>query len=300
MKGAVFYNGATGSLGTYIEGSAKRLGIETYKIQSRLEDSPGLIKELTEQMPNVYPGGYAVLLQLAAMVSVPGCEKDPKLAHQTNVTDTVSTVNTFISAAKKEKLVPKIIYVSTGHIYAPKSGRILETDPIKPRSVYASTKLEAENELARLCTETKTPLTIARVFGLIAPKQPAHYVLQSVIRRARSKDLKDVPGLSNLRDYLDSRDVCMTLLRLASISATGIFNLCSGEGVEIAYLLETALKEIHPNEADSLINSITEGAARADDIPEIIGDPTKVENRIGRECRTISVEQTIRDAIHSR
>lgn len=306
MKGAVFFNGGSGSLGRYMPEGAKRLGIHAHPLTSRLEDTSGLTAELASRLPDLYPGGTATLLQLAAFVSVPDCEKDPARARKINVVDTVATVETFIIAARRDKLIPRIIFVSTGHIYAPKAGRLSETDTLKPRSVYASTKLEAEGELSRLCARMNTPLTIARVFGLIAPVQPAHYVLQSVIRRAREKNLTSVPGLSNLRDYLDSRDVCVTLLRLAEIgsnaassggTAAEILNVCSGEGVEIAYLLETALSIIHPKEFELLCETITEGPARADDIPEIIGDPTKVEKILGRNPKNISIEQTVRDAI---
>lgn len=302
MKGAVFYNGASGSLGRYLPEASKRLGIEAIPITSRLEDTAELTRELFDKLPDLYPGGSATLIQLAAFVSVPDCEKDPVRARKTNVVDTVATVEAFTEAARREKLVPKIIYVSTGHIYAPKEGRLSETDAVKPRSVYASTKLEAEKELTELCARKKTPLIIARVFGLIAPLQPSHYVLQSIIRRAREKNLSGVPGLSNLRDYLDSRDVCMTLLRLAELEGPvagepEILNVCSGEGVEIAYLLETALELIHPREFDTLCDAITEGQARPDDIPEIIGDPTKIERILGRSPKTIPVAQTIRDAI---
>lgn len=302
MKGAVFFNGSTGSLGRYLPEASKRLGIEAIPITSRLEDTAGLTRELFDKLPDLYPGGSATLIQLAAFVSVPECEKDPARARKTNVIDTAATVEAFIEAARREKLVPKVIYVSTGHIYAPKEGRLSETDAVKPRSVYASTKLEAETELTELCARKKTPLIIARVFGLIAPQQPAHYVLQAILRRAKEKNLTAVPGLSNLRDYLDSRDVCMTLLRLAEmdtldVSGPTILNVCSGEGVEIAYLLETALKLIHPREFETLCETITEGVARADDIPEIIGDPTKIERILGRSPKVIAVDQTIQDAI---
>lgn len=302
MKSSVFYNGSSGSLGRYVPEAAARLNCEAVALSSRLEDIEGLTQELEAKLPDVFPGSTVTLLQLAAFVSVPDCEKDPARARKTNVEDTTKTVEAFIQACQAEKLKPQVIYVSTGHLYAPKQGRLQETDALKPRSVYASTKLEGEQALTSLCHSLKTRLIIGRVFGLIAPVQPAHYVLQSVIRRAKEKNLSGVPGLSNLRDYLDSRDVCMTLLRLAATSDphTGepeILNICSGDGVEIAYLLETALKIIHPSEFEALCESITEGPSRADDISEIIGDPTKIEKILGRNPKAISVEETIRDAI---
>jgi nucleoside-diphosphate-sugar epimerase len=249
------------------------------------------------------PARRAVFLQLASLVSVPACEQNPELAEKINVDGVFRSAVAFTEEARSKGHPPEILYVSSGHLYAPKkSGRIREDDPVAPRSVYARTKLEAENALTTYCRESATPLTLARVFGLVAPDQPPNYVLPGLIRRAREKTLTGVPGLDNERDYLDSRDVCRALLRLAEKPHRGIeiLNVCSGEAVTIRQVIELALKKIHGESTGAeLGRSLTPGASRPDDIVSIVGDPSHYIARCGANPKTIGIERTIAEALGS-
>ena len=136
----------------------------------------------------------------------------------------------------------KVVYASTGHVYAaPAPGsRLSEDADTNPRSVYAETKLSAERELSRLCRTHKVPLLVGRVFGLLAPHQAPHYLLPALIERVRTRNVNAIPGLDFVRDYLDARDVCNDLLKLAeSPWPQGLYvtNVCSGEAVSIRDLL---------------------------------------------------------------
>src|SRR5439155_15956129 len=129
-------------------------------------------------------------------------------------------------------LAPRVVYVSSGHVYAAAQPgiRLTEHHPVAPRTVYARTKLAAEQALAERARARGCALIIARVFGLIAPRQPAHYVLPGLIRRVSEGRLEGVPGLSYYRDYLDSRDVCDVLIALAAQAGAEptVVNVCSG------------------------------------------------------------------------
>ena len=132
--------------------------------------------------------------------------------------------------------------MSTGHVYARQAlgVRVSENDGVDPRSKYAATKLEAEHALIEVACARRVPLLIARVFGLIGLGQPPNYVLPNLIRRVLAADIVGVPGLDNVRDYRDTRDVCDGLLRLVSVPAdadVAVVNVCSGEGVSIRSLM---------------------------------------------------------------
>ncbi|MBC7386000.1 MAG: NAD(P)-dependent oxidoreductase [Cryobacterium sp.] len=296
VTSVLFYNGATGGLGRYFGEAARVSGVQAIPLHSRLEDERGLSQELASHWANFPVARDVTLVQLAAMVSVPGCEREPEKARKTNVVDSVATVKTFIESAKAAGLEPRVLFCSTGHLYAPKAGKLLETDLLAPRSVYALTKLEAERALESLCAEKNTLLTIARVFGLVAPGQPPFYVLPSLYRRAKEGDLKNVPGLSNTRDYLDSRDVCRVLVELA-VTPPGdrILNVCAGEAATIGSILDACLDALHPSDAEKLKLQVTEGQSRPDDIAMIVGDPEKLVKALGRNPKTISIAETIRD-----
>jgi len=299
----ILYNGTTGSLAHYFAESVGAAGASATPLRSRLEDLDGFRKEL-----GGLAGNEATFVLFAAKVSVPWCESHPEEARQTNVSDTLEFARLFIEACRGKGISPRLLYVSSAHLYARNDGTIHETDPILPRSVYARTKLEAENGLRDLARATGADLRITRVFGLVAPVQPEHYILHAMLKRAREKRMRGIPGLSNLRDYLDSRDVCRAILKTISVEEANfarvcpdrILNVCSGRGISIRALAEACVKAISPaDEAARLISEMTEAPPRADDVPRIVGSIDRYRALFGEDPGHFPIETTIRDAIGS-
>jgi nucleoside-diphosphate-sugar epimerase len=300
METVYFYNGARGGLGKHLGPALEELGARSIPLRARLEDVESLRQEVRDSLRGSGPR-RAIFLQLASLVSVPACEKDPELAEKINVEGVFQSVVAFIEETRALGSTPEILYVSSGHLYAPKaSGRIKEDDPLAPRSVYARTKLAAESVLTEFCRTSSVRLSIARVFGLVAPNQPPNYVLPGLIRRAREKELVGIPGLDNERDYLDARDVCRALVRIATRPSAGVevLNVCSGEAVTIRQVMELALRKVHGNEEGRLLaQALTAGPSRPDDITSIVGDPSRYVAETGEAPKRIPLGQTISEAI---
>ena len=295
----IVFNGVSGSLGRFFSGAAQRRGLAPHALRARLEDRAGLRSELA-QLPSI--GEAATLVQMAARVSVPACEADPEGTQRCNVIDCRDTVLDFAAWAKARGATARVIYVSSGHVYAsqPVGARANEETLTLPRSVYARSKLAAEQELQSHASPASFGLVVARVFGLIAPSQPAHYVLPGLLRRVRERNLQGVPGLDYVRDYLDARDVCDTLLDFISSdagqNAQGIFNVCSGEAVTLRAIVAEIAAVIAPSEAKALAALATAAEGRADDVPWIVGDPSKLTATLGHGARRKSLSETIVDA----
>jgi nucleoside-diphosphate-sugar epimerase len=301
----IFYNGGTGSLGRYFAGGMTACGAQGQELRSRLEDRQGFSRELESHSHAVGGGERVWLVQMAARVSVPACERDPEGARKTNVTDTMATVADFVRWAVARRASPGVVYVSSGHVYAsrPEGSRLTEHDPVEPRSEYARTKLAAEGVIAEHAGAHRYPLIIARVFGLLAPRQPPNYMLQGLIRRARERDLAGIPGLDFFRDFLDARDVCEILVRLCSTVApaepagTTILNVCSGVPVQLREIVACILETLLGSEARSLASTLVGAAGRADDVPWIVGSPRLLEERLGYPARRLALSETVRDAV---
>jgi GDP-4-dehydro-6-deoxy-D-mannose reductase len=299
----VFYNGSTGSLGQYFGASLTKLGIKGQALRSRLEDSAALVRELALNQETVVPKGPVFLIQMAALVSVTACEEDPAKAFKTNVTDTIETVRTFIRWAKQLNVNPVVIYVSTGHVYKAPSERkpVTEDHEVAPRSVYARTKLQAEEQLKELAEQLSIRVLIGRVFGLIAPRQPSHYVLPGLIRRVQTGALATIPGLEYCRDYLDARDICDALARLCTMATLKadpvVVNLCSGKAVSIRRLVEEIIAAMKLDKKQEMLSSLSAGPGRPDDIPWLVGSCARFEALTGRKPQQISVAQTIQEAV---
>jgi nucleoside-diphosphate-sugar epimerase len=172
--------------------------------------------------------------------------------------------------------------------------KITENDPLRPRSVYAQTKVEAEKILGDLAQKTATPFLIGRVFGLISPSQPPFYVLPGLIRRVKERNFRDVPGLDYVRDYLDARDVCRHIAMLCDLSwDEDIINICSGEATSIRDLMALAAKE--GGVEKEFLALATAAPGRADDIPFIVGDPARLLKKTHATTRQISLFQTVKE-----
>ncbi len=145
----IIYNGATGSLGQYME-RALLSERESYKILTSRLERPDLFQK---ELNNISPGSNITFIILAAMVPVSACEDNPEQAYNTNVHDTVKIATIFTLWAQKQFNNVQIIFVSTGHVYGLNSSHSLisEDHPTVPHSVYAQSKLEAENRLRHLC-----------------------------------------------------------------------------------------------------------------------------------------------------
>jgi nucleoside-diphosphate-sugar epimerase len=301
----IVYNGASGGLGRHLKPALDQEKLNNKTIAARLESPEDLEKELNGFACS--SGDEVTFVPMAAMVSVPVCEKNPVEARRVNVTNTVDTVARFLSWAEGRALVSRVLYVSTGHVYAPKKKgeRLTESDPLAPRSMYAKTKREAEDKLQRLFSNHASHFKIVRVFGLLSVGQPAHYVLPALIQRVKQKNLSNIPGLSGVRDYLDARDVCRAIARLCAadwekepLKSWPVLNICSGEGTSIRDLLDLVIEAAGLSKKE-VEGAITEAPSRADDIPWIVGDPHRVTDALGTSPRNIPLKTTVQEAFES-
>lgn len=294
----ILYNGASGGLGRYLAGPLSGLEEPSHALTARLEDQSGLVAELSQ----LDPRGAVTFIHLAARVSVPACESDPSGAYNTNVLLARATVATVLGWAARHGASARVIYVSSGHVYAAQEAgsRVTEDAPTAPRSIYAQTKLAAEQELLSLASRHDVPFLVARVFGLLAPRQAPNYVLPGLIERARTGHLDGIPGLDFARDYLDARDVCENLLLLASApwpDTSPVVNVCSGVAVTIRELLRRVMEVVDPTRADNVTRDATAAPGRPDDIRWLVGDPSRFIHLTGSLPQRIPLSRTVADAI---
>jgi len=76
-----------------------------------------------------------IIVHLAAMTNVDGCELNPEQARQINVQGTVNLLNHFDG---------KFVLISTDYVFDGKNGPYGENDKVQPINVYGQTKLDAE------------------------------------------------------------------------------------------------------------------------------------------------------------
>ncbi len=289
----ILYNGQTGGLGRYFDAAARDAKLAVRPLHSRLEDRRGLSDELLYAIePQLRSEEAVTLVLMAAQVSVPLCENDPVAAYQTNVVDTLATARDVVEWAKKKRRDVKIVYVSTGHVYAASPLPVKESTPVCPMSMYAGSKLSAEHALQLLARRTGALCVVARLFGLVSPQQPAYYILPGLIRRALQRDVSPIPGLDYIRDYLDARDACRVLVALCRQAPDGVFNVCSGVPVRVRVLFNIVCEML----GGVPLNRVIAAEGRPGDMEYLVGDNSKLV-ALGIRPKTISLKQTVYDAL---
>tara|TARA_B100000029_G_scaffold516812_1_gene634824 strand:- start:10271 stop:11164 length:894 start_codon:yes stop_codon:yes gene_type:complete len=99
-----------------------------------------------------------VVIHLACMTNVDGCEKNREEAWGVNVTGTENIINSVRGSSAK------IVYISTDYVFDGKAGPYIEDDVPNPINYYGKTKLAAENAV-RGCAQPWVILRTNVLYG---------------------------------------------------------------------------------------------------------------------------------------
>jgi dTDP-4-dehydrorhamnose reductase len=164
-----------------------------------------------------------VIINTIALVTVDGCEQDPELATQMNVSFVADLVDVMGRVGLQKS---HLIQISSDSVYGQhktgKDGPWTETDPINPLSVYARTKLQSEEE----ATRHNGPVSILRTaFYGINPFSKKS-LLWWIIDNARNG--REMDGWENIYfSPVSARKLIYVMQVMVEKSVKGIFNVGS-------------------------------------------------------------------------
>ena len=170
---------------------------------------------------------------LAALVGDPACAINPSLTKKINVDSVKNLVDHFDG---------RVIFPSTCSVYGAQNGLLNEESAVGPLSLYAASKLEAENILLE---SNATPLIfrLGTLFGIsdTYARLRVDLVLNVLTIRAVLEGTMSVFGGEQYRPLLHVKDVATAVIPHLSDSTSGIYNL-STENVTILQLAERIQK----------------------------------------------------------
>ena len=175
------------------------------------------------------------VIWLAALVGDPACAINPNLTKKINVDSVKNLVDNFDG---------RVIFPSTCSVYGAQNGLLNEESNVGPLSLYAASKLEAENILLQ---SNVTPLIfrLGTLFGIsdTYARLRVDLVLNVLTIRAVLEGTMSVFGGEQYRPLLHVRDVATAAIPHLVDSTSGIYNLCT-ENVTIIQLAERIKKII--------------------------------------------------------
>jgi GDP-4-dehydro-6-deoxy-D-mannose reductase len=165
---------------------------------------------------------------------------------------------------------------------------IKETDPIRPLSPYAASKLGQE-AVARMFHEAFSIQTVVtRAFMHIGPGQPSSFATADWV-----EPVLRVGDIDLVREFMDVRDVVAAYADLVSEAAPGsVVNIASGSGHSLREALEILLGSAQV----AMEVQVDPTRIRAADPLALIGDPTKIREIIDWQPR-YSVEQSLSEIL---
>lgn len=173
-----------------------------------------------------------VVVWLAALVGDGGCSHDPSLTREINVESVGWLVENFEG---------RIVFMSTCSVYGAMDGVLTEESPTNPLSLYAVTKLEAEEILS--AASNAIMFRLGTLFGLgdSYSRIRMDLVVNTLTVKAFLYGRVSVFGGNQFRPLLHVRDVAEAVAATVDTDDTGIFNLHAVNMmiVEVADLIQS-------------------------------------------------------------
>lgn len=174
----------------------------------------------------------AVVLHLAALISIPFSYHSPEAFVDTNVKGTLN-----ILEAARMLGVSRAVVTSTSEVYGTaRSVPISEEHPLQAQSPYAATKVGADQIALSYHRAFGTPVVVLRPFNTFGPRQSARAVIPTILTQLLAGERRIRLGATHpTRDFSFVADTVHGFARAAvAENAVGeVINLGSGFEISI-------------------------------------------------------------------
>lgn len=238
------------------------------------------------------------IFHLAAQSSVALSWKNPGLTVDVNIKGMLHVLD----AVRELDYKPRLLLIGSGEEYGHVRAEevpIKEDTIVRPGNIYAATKA-CQSMIGSIYAEAyHMDIMSVRAFNHIGPNQAPIFVVSDFCKQVADieKGLQEpvirVGNLSAKRDFTDVRDVVEAYVLLMEHGKPGeVYNVGSGNALEIQYILDEILKQT----ASEIKVEVDSGKLRPVDIPVIEADISKLIACTGWKPK-IGLKQTLTDTL---
>lgn len=224
------------------------------------------------------------IFHLAAQSFVPLSWTAPAETFNSNV---IGQLNIF-EALKQEKLYPVIQIANSSEQYGlvyPNETPIKETNPFRPQSTYAVSKIAQEYLAYQYNQSYGFKTIITRAFNHSGPRRGEQFVTSNfakqiaLIEKGLQEPIIKVGNLEAKRDFTDVRDMVRAYWLATEKCDYGTpYNICSDHAISIQVMLEKLLS--FSTRLD-IKYELDKTRIRPSDVPILLGDSTKFRDKTG-------------------
>ena len=193
--------------------------------------------------------------------------------------------------ADSAKKPDAVLIASSANVYGNNTpGKLSETTPANPANDYAVSKLAMEY-VAKLFQD-KLPLIIARPFNYTGVGQAENFLIPKIVSHFKAR--KEVIELGNIdvwRDFSDVRYLVKSYAALLESTAFGMtVNVASGE----MHSLREVIDMCEALTGHTIRIEVNPQFVRANEIKELCGDISLLNQLTHQQLRTIPLRETLR------
>ncbi|MBI3576771.1 GDP-mannose 4,6-dehydratase [Candidatus Gottesmanbacteria bacterium] len=271
----------------HIEGIINKLHLE----DADLLDSHSLYTTILRIKPDY-------IFHLAAQSFVPTSWVSPSVTLEVNI---VGSANLF-EAVRQAGIDPVIQIACSSEEYGLVYSNeipILETNPLRPQSPYAVSKVAMDYLGYQYFCSYKMSIVRTRGFNHTGPRRGDTFVTSNFakqiasIEKGKQEPVIHVGNLDTQRDWTDVRDMVRGyVVALEKCDYGDVYNICTGKAVRVGDMLNLLLSfskikvTIQPDPA----------RMRPSDVPVLIGDNSKFVAKTGWKAE-IPFEKTMEDLL---
>lgn len=291
MTGAALVTGGSGFAGTHLlealEGRAESVAAPP-SAELDLTDADGVTEAVATLAPDV-------VFHLAAFSSPRLSWEHPREALLTNLEMTLNVLEAVRAGAPGAT----VVLVSSGQVYgAPSELPVTEDAALRPGNPYAVSKAACDLLGAQYAEVHDLRVVRLRPFNHTGPGQSDEYVLASLahqVAEAEASGASEVVlrtgDVSAARDFTDVRDIAEAYVLAADV-APGAYNVCSGDCVKVAELIEALAAE----SSVAVRHEVDPARLRPNDAPEMRGSHERFTAATGW-VPSFALAETVRDTL---
>jgi dTDP-4-dehydrorhamnose reductase len=288
----ILVTGSNGLLGQKIVSQCLRRNIEfiaTSKGENRSKNCPEhLYLELditnTENIKKVYREFNPThVIHTAAITNVDYCELNPSECDLVNV----KAVSYLFEESKR--IGAHFQLLSTDFVFNGETGNYKETDEPDPLSVYARSKVDAENILQKDEYKNWSIIRTIIVYGIGDNLSRNNIVSWAKEALSKGEEMRIVDDQFRAPTWAD--DLAWACLRVCELDQKGIFHICGPEIMSIYQIVEGVAKHFNYGTEKLIKVSSSELKQPAKRPPRTGFDLTKSRNFLGYSPKTL--EETL-------
>ena len=225
------------------------------------------------------------VMHLAGISVISQANRDVRKTWEVNAQGTLNVA----LAIKDGAPACRLIFCSSAQVYGGsfRSGKPLAEDaPLDPENFYAASKAAADILVGQMAKAGLRAVRL-RPFNHTGPGQPPTLAVASfasqiaAIERGEQKPVMKVGNLSMRREFLDVRDVVdaylRTIQRFDSLPNGAVFNIASGEAIEV----DAVLKMLLAMSAKKIEVATDPALLRPNDTPIMVGNAEAAHRALG-------------------